>query len=91
MAHFTAQLARLEIGHDDDLLANERRRVVPGTNARTDLAAFGCAIVEADLQEFVGVGMRLGAEHRGDAKIKLREVLELNRGERFVAHDVLRT
>ena len=81
MADLAAQHAGLEVGHDHDLLADQARRVVPGLDARADLAAFGRAVVELELEQLVGVGVRLGAEHRGHAQVDLREVVEGDLGQ----------
>ena len=86
MADFAAQLPRFEIRADDDLHTNERCRVVPRLDARADLTTFRRAIIKANLQQFVCVGMRLGAEDGGNAKIKFREIIELDVGKWFSSH-----
>src|SRR5205807_2176412 len=72
------ELGRLEIGNDDDLLADEVAGRVVLRDAGDDrplLAAEG----DGELEQLLRLRHRLGGDHLGDAQLHLREVVDGDR------------
>jgi hypothetical protein len=89
--HLAAKFSRLEVRHDHNLLADQVLRLVPRLDPGADLAGSARSVVELDLDQLVGVGVRLGRGDRGHPQVELREVrkrdLRLGRFlERVVGH-----
>lgn len=76
--------ARLEVGDDDDLAADEGGGVVEGADSSEDLALLAATQVDLELEEAVGVGVRFGGDDGGDAEIQLGEIVVGD--ERLVVH-----
>jgi hypothetical protein len=74
LADFPSHLPRGEIGHDDDLFADQllRRRVL--AQAGADLAFF-VAEINLQNQELIRVGVGLAVKHGGHAQIKFGKIV----------------
>ena len=83
LADFAADGSRFEIRDDDNLGADEIFGLVPRLDARADLAAFGRAVVELDLEQAIGIGMRFDGFDGGNSQVEIRELLEWNAGKRL--------
>ena len=65
-----------EVGDDDDELSDEFVRRVVLADAGADLSCLARAVVELELEEAIGVRVRLGVRDARDAEIEPREVIE---------------
>src|SRR5690625_2980448 len=70
-----AQLHRLQVGDDDDLLALQVFRLVMLLDARDDLALLG-AYLQLQDQQAVGLRVLFGVDHRRHAQLELREIVD---------------
>src|SRR5690625_3256358 len=70
-----AQLHRLQVGDDDDLLAYQVLRLVMLLDARDDLALLG-AYLQLQDQQAVGLRVLFGVDHRRHAQLELGEIVD---------------
>lgn len=71
-----AHRPRLEVCHDDDLLADELLRLVVAADAGNELPLFR-AEVDLEDEQPIGVRMRCGLENARDAEVELGEVVNV--------------
>ena len=69
------QRCRLQIGDDDDLLANQYLRFVVGADAGDDLSVLA-ADIDRQHQQPIGVRMRDRCGDGSDAQLELAEIVD---------------